>query len=98
MRSPSFEKNKCDDENESGHKRCHNRGMGKAETRRFNQTPDKRAKAESDDNCSQPIETPLHVDGTFRAVQIPNDDDDDGEWETEEEDRAPGDQHDHAAS
>src|SRR6184192_2209029 len=98
MRSPSFEKNKCDDENESGHKRCHNRGMGKAETRRFNQTPDKRAKAESDDNCSQPIETPFLVAGTFRDVPIANDDDDDGEWKIDEEDRAPGELLDHCGS
>src|SRR6266700_6465931 len=90
MTSLFFEKNKCDDENESDHEACHNRRMGKAETCRFNQTPDERAKAESDDNCSQPIETPFFVAGTFRDVPIANDDDDDGEWKIDEEDRAPG--------
>src|SRR4029434_9516831 len=89
MSSLSFEKDKCDDENKSDHERCHNRRMGKAETCRFNQTPDKRAKAESDDNCSQPIETPFFVSGTFRDAPIANDDDDDGEWKIDEKDRAP---------
>src|SRR5207248_2973757 len=90
MTSLSFEKNKCDNENESGHERCHNRRMGEAETCRFNQTPDKRAKAESDDNCPQPIETPFFVAGTFRDAPIANDDDDDGEWKVDKKDRAPG--------
>src|SRR5437773_12521033 len=90
MTSLSFEKNKCDDENESGHERCHNRRMGKAETCRFNQTPDKRAKAEGNDNCPQPIEAPFFVAGTFRDAPIANDDDDDGEWKIDEKDRAPG--------
>src|SRR5437773_11776519 len=90
MTSLSFEKNKCDDENESGHERCYNRRMNKAETCRFNQTPDKSAKAEGDNNCSQPIETPFFVAGTFRNAPITNDDDDDGEWKIDEKDRAPG--------
>src|SRR5438132_5553858 len=64
--------------------------MGKAETCRFNQTPDKSAKAEGDNNCSQPIETPFFVAGTFRNAPITNDDDDDGEWKIDEKDRAPG--------
>src|SRR5437773_5837202 len=90
MTSLSFEKNKCDNENESGHERCHNRRMGKAETCRFNQTPDKRAKAEGNDNCPQPVEAPFFVAGTFRDAPIANDDDDDGERKIDEKDRAPG--------
>src|SRR5204862_8102502 len=89
MTAPSFEKNKCDDENESGNERCHNRRMGKAETCRFNQTPDKRAKAESDDNCPQPIETPFFIAGTFRDAPTANDDDQDGERELHQKDPAP---------
>src|SRR5439155_15881662 len=85
-----FEKNKCDNENESGHERCHNRRMGEAETCRFNQTPDKRAKAYGNDNCPQPIEAPFFVAGTFRGAPIANDDDDDGEGKIDEKDRAPG--------
>src|SRR5438874_4022383 len=64
--------------------------MGKAEACRFNQTPDQRAKAEGNDNCSQPIKTPFFVAGTFRDAPIANDDDDDGERKIDKEDRAPG--------
>src|SRR5205814_1523958 len=98
MTALSFEKNKGDDENKSGHECCHNRRMGKAETRRFNQTPDKRAKAEGDDNCSRPIETPFFVAGTFRNAPIANGDDDDVERKIDEEDRAPGEPFDQPAT
>src|SRR5438132_1115490 len=72
--------------------------MGKAEACRFNQTPDQRAETEGDDNCSQPIETPFFVAGTFRNAPIANGDDDDGERKIDEEDRAPGEPFDQPAT
>src|SRR5260370_34281321 len=85
-----FEKNKYDDENNSGRERSDNRRMGKAETCGFNQTPNKCAKAEGNDNCSQPIETPFFAAGTFWDAPVANDDDDDGERKIDEENGAPG--------
>src|SRR5207244_9940900 len=57
---------------------------------RLTPTPNDGAKAGSEDNCSQPIETPFFVARTFRDAPVANDDDDDGERKIDEEDRAPG--------